>query len=242
MLFTKQVRHGVSSLHLRVFSDVTHIHFAPLLTTIKWKSTATSHPPYKQFNKLKKLSRKEEAEQQGIASRNRLQYLDLKYGIITPSTKKILDVGFAPGHWMSYVIDRISQLHNVEDTKLHTVGVHILGFDILFKNPPLGTSSIQGNIFSKLSHENIVQHFQEIASKQNQLQFAHEVNDDINHKSYFAQEIDESQLAKKMEELTILDKSKQLEDNGKWIWSLVIWHVQGDNKVGFMIIRRQIRT
>lgn len=146
--------------------------------------------------------------------------MDLKYNIITPTTKKILDVGFAPGNWMSYIVDRVCQIHDIEDTKLHTVGVHILGFDILFKSPPLGTSSIQGNIFSKLSHENVVHHFQEVANKQNQSQFQNEVDNDIDHKSYFAQEIDESQLTKTMDQLTISEASKFSKDN--WKLDLII--------------------
>lgn len=123
---------------------------------------------------------------------------------------------------MSYLVDRVCQIHNVEDAKLHTIGVHVLGFDILFKNPPLGTSSIQGNIFSKLSHQNVMQHFQEIASKQKQHQFHSEVNDEINHKSYFAQEIDESLLTKSMGELSISERTKSVSLENNWKVDLVI--------------------
>lgn len=232
MLLIKQPHHVGLSFCVRLFSNSPCVQFSPSLSNIKWKPTTTtatstststsSHPPYKRFNKLKKLSRKEEAEQQRIASRNRLEHLDLKYHIITPSTKKILDIGFAPGHWMSYLVDRVCQIHNVEDAKLHTIGVHVLGFDILFKNPPLGTSSIQGNIFSKLSHQNVMQHFQEIASKQKQHQFHSEVNDEINHKSYFAQEIDESLLTKSMGELSISERTKSVSLENNWKVDLVI--------------------
>ncbi|KAI5968113.1 hypothetical protein CANMA_002615 [Candida margitis] len=243
ILFTKQLpRIEIVVANLRVFSNSACSQFTPSVASSKWKAdpssvTATTtttttsssssphnHPPYKRFDKLKKLSRKEEAEQYRIASRNRLQHLDLKYSIVTASTKKILDIGFAPGHWLSYLVDRVCQLHEVEDTKLHTVGVHILGFDILFKNPPLGTSSIQGNIFSKLSHDNVIQHFSEIPSKQSQLQLQVGVNEEIDHKSYFAQEIDESQLTKSLGQLAISEKTESAskESAGNWKVDLVI--------------------
>ena len=41
----------------------------------------------------------------------------------------------------------MAKLHNISDPgKIHQK-CHILGFDILFGSPPIGVSSIQGNIF-----------------------------------------------------------------------------------------------
>ncbi|KAI5959257.1 MRM2 [Candida theae] len=240
MLYTKQAHHAeLFTRSLLSGSSVIYQVPSSPAANLKWKSTTTTttkpQPPYKQFNKLKKLSRKEEAEQQAIAARNSLQHLDLKYDILTPSTKKVLDIGFAPGHWMSYIVDRISQLHNVESTKLHTVGVHILGFDILFKSPPLGTSSIQGNIFSKLSHENVINHFKEIANKQTQSQLTPHIDDDIDHKSYFAQEIDESQLIKRMKGLSISNGNVSRTSEINWKVDLIVSELSrpGKQQSGF---------
>lgn len=67
-----------------------------------------------------------------------------------------------------------------------------------------------------------MQHFQEIASKQKQHQFHSEVNDEINHKSYFAQEIDESLLTKSMGELSISERTKSVSLENNWKVDLVI--------------------
>ena len=115
---------------------------------------------------VKKITRQLEAELAEIEYTDKLAYLDAKYRLITPETKKVLDIGFSPGHWMNYVVEQMCELHNVAQDKLYTKDVMILGFDLLFKNPPAGTSSIQGNIFSKFAQALVVNHFKECEFKQ----------------------------------------------------------------------------
>ncbi|KAI5956943.1 MRM2 [Candida jiufengensis] len=149
-------------------------------------SPHSSH--YKTFPKLKKITRAEEAELQKIESQKKFQFLDNKYDIIDYKTKKILDIGFAPGNWLNYVVEKLIKINHVKDYKLFSKNIYVLGFDILFKNPPLGTSSIQGNIFSKLSSNNIINHFKNIELNSQKYKLINQSSEELIQKSYFEQE------------------------------------------------------
>ncbi|CAI5760520.1 unnamed protein product [Candida verbasci] len=88
--------------------------------------------------------------------------LDTEFEIFNVNQRKILNLGFAPGLWLEYMIQKLSSLQNIDEDKISTK-CNILNFDILFKSVPVGTSTIQGNIFSKRSHELVNQHFKDVS-------------------------------------------------------------------------------
>ncbi|KAK6203296.1 FtsJ-like methyltransferase-domain-containing protein [Scheffersomyces amazonensis] len=88
--------------------------------------------------------------------------IDKQFNIFNRSVRKVLDLGFMPGNWTDYAKKRLLQFHDLDEEHFHNK-CHIVGFDLLYGTPPPGISSIQGNIYSKLSHENILNHFKEIA-------------------------------------------------------------------------------
>ena len=126
---------------------------------------------------------------------SKIKALDRQFKILNKSQTKILELGFIPSNWLIYIRDTMAKLHNISDPgKIHQK-CHILGFDILFGSPPIGVSSIQGNIFSKLAHKNIINHFKEISWTQ--LRDKRQLELDIDPKSYFSREQDESMIIDK---------------------------------------------
>lgn len=113
-------------------------------------------------NSSKKPSRQERIDRVNIGNRSKLQEVDNEFGIFNMGVTRVLDVGFVPGNWSEFARHRLCQVHGVDEEKFHEK-CHILGFDILFGTPPLGVSSMQGNIFSKSAQELIAIHFKDIA-------------------------------------------------------------------------------
>lgn len=126
---------------------------------------------------------------------SKIKNLDRRFKILNKSQTKILELGFIPSNWLIYIRDTVARLHNLSDPEKIHQKCHILGFDILFGSPPIGVSSIQGNIFSKLAHKNIVNHFKEISWTQ--LRDQRQLELDIDPKSYFSREQDESMIIDK---------------------------------------------
>ncbi|KAI5963159.1 uncharacterized protein KGF55_002951 [Candida pseudojiufengensis] len=190
------------------------IKFLSSSTSTKTSVTPQFSSHYKRFEKFKKITRAEEAELQKIEDQKKLQFLDNKYDIINKDTKKVLDIGFAPGNWLNYMVDKLIQINQIKDNKLFSKKIHILGVDILFKNPPLGTSSIQGNIFSNFIHKNIIQHFKNIEINSFKYNLINETQDQLIQKSYFEQESEESsasdeemlKISNKLQNLSISEK------------------------------------
>lgn len=89
------------------------------------------------------------AKLQGYRSRAayKLLELDLKFNLIGRSTKNIVDLGFAPGAWTQVVLGKLATL----GVKSHRV----VGVDLLNCSPPEGSHFIQGDIFSKTTHQEI---------------------------------------------------------------------------------------
>lgn len=115
-------------------------------------------------NPKTKLSRQERIDRINMRNRSKLQDLDNEFGIFNGDVTKVLDLGFVPGNWSEFARYRLCQVHGVDEDKFHEK-CHILGFDILFGTPPLGVSSMQGNIFSKSAHGLIMLHFKDIAMR-----------------------------------------------------------------------------
>ncbi|CAK9440053.1 uncharacterized protein LODBEIA_P41530 [Lodderomyces beijingensis] len=171
-------------------------------------------PRYKSFDKFRKLTRREEAEAIGQEYQYKIHHLDHTYNLVNSTTTKILEIGFAPGHFLQYIIDRLCDIHRVDQDKLHLRGIMVLGFDILFSRPPVGASSIQGNVFSKFSRGLVEGHFRDAARKRKRAVPAdletRDDDDELVKMSYFDRERQEAmvrELAVEMGKLKIDDAS-----------------------------------
>ncbi|CAN3372309.1 hypothetical protein DIURU_004566 [Diutina rugosa] len=93
-----------------------------------------------------------------MAMQAKLHRLDQQHHLFTPEVKTVIDVGYAPGNWSQYSKFRLCDVHRIEEDKFNDT-CHLLGVDILFSTPPVkGMSCIQGNIFSKLTHDIVARH------------------------------------------------------------------------------------
>lgn len=70
------------------------------------------------------------------------------FNIFNDEVKRAVDLGSAPGNWLLFAQSELLRVHNVDPIKLNTKCT-LVGFDLLFCQPPKGTYSIQGNIYSQ---------------------------------------------------------------------------------------------
>lgn len=91
-----------------------------------------------------------EAKERDFKSRAafKLLQIDAKFKLFAPD-QHIVDLGFAPGAWSQVAYERTGKTGT------------ILGIDILPSQPIPGVSSMQANILSKQTHENIRKFFLE---------------------------------------------------------------------------------
>lgn len=147
-------------------------------------------------------SRQELIDRVNMRNRSKLQDVDNEFGIFNAGVTRVLDLGFVPGNWSEYTRYRLCQVHGIDEEKFHEK-CHILGFDILFGTPPLGISTMQGNIFSKSAHELVRMHFKDIAVrtavKSNKMN-----KEGMNEfqQSYFFEEQSESLIEQQLNELS----------------------------------------
>lgn len=80
----------------------------------------------------------------------KLLEIDTKFKLIGPNCKNIVDLGFAPGAWSQVVLAK---------AKSKGVTPTVLGVDLIECSPPEGAHFIQGDIFSKKTHSEIVDFF-----------------------------------------------------------------------------------
>lgn len=92
------------------------------------------------------------SKSEGFRSRAayKLIEIDNKYKLFGKSCKNMVDLGFAPGAWTQVALAR---------SKSRNVRPNILGVDLLHCSPPEGASFLQGDIFSKKTHSEIVDYF-----------------------------------------------------------------------------------
>lgn len=74
-----------------------------------------------------------------------------KFKLFDKSSRNILDLGFAPGAWTQVAISRM---------KAKNLPCKILGVDLINCSPPQGSSFIQGDVFSKKTHREILDFFE----------------------------------------------------------------------------------
>lgn len=88
----------------------------------------------------------------GYRSRAAYKLLEMnqKYKIFRKSTSNIVDLGFAPGAWTQVALASASQLEKKPK---------ILGVDLIDCAPPKGSHFIQGDIFSRKTHQDIDEFF-----------------------------------------------------------------------------------
>lgn len=95
-------------------------------------------------------SKKSKSEGYRSRAAYKLIEIDNKYKLFGKSCKSIVDLGFAPGAWTQVALAR-SKSKNVQPS--------ILGVDLLDCSPPEGATFLQGDIFSKKTHSEIVDYF-----------------------------------------------------------------------------------
>lgn len=113
----------------------------------RWKSSASSS---RWINRQETDFYTRQAKVNNYKSRAafKLLQIDDKYHLFNPNKHtNVLDLGAAPGAWNQVALDRC-----------HT-GSTIVGVDILPYDPPMGVTSIQGNILSKMTHNLIRETF-----------------------------------------------------------------------------------
>lgn len=81
----------------------------------------------------------------------KLMELDDKFLLFKRSTRRIVDLGFAPGAWTQVAMQRMARFgHNPS----------ILGVDIIQCSPPGGAHFLLGDIFSKKTHREIQEFYE----------------------------------------------------------------------------------
>lgn len=90
--------------------------------------------------------------------------LDRHFNLFRPSVHKVVDLGFAPGHWLTYARDALLHVHGVATERIADKCT-LIGLDLLFAQPPAGTICTQGNVFSESAHRAVVELLQDAAMR-----------------------------------------------------------------------------
>lgn len=153
-----------------------------------------------------KLTRQQKIDNVNIESQSQLYYIDKEFGLFNRNVTKVLDLGYVPGNWLEVARYKMCEVLQIDESDLNEQCT-LLGFDILFGTPPLGTSSIQGNIFSKTSHRDIVAFFKDMELKRQEKMYKKNKIDDDFDNSYFAKEqIDIESLGHHMQQMDLNEK------------------------------------
>lgn len=107
------------------------------------------------FYSTKKKTRNERIAEEDYFAHSSIFRLNQEFNFITKEVSKVIDLGYAPGNWLQYIQNCLLNVHDVDLHKLFTKCT-VIGVDLLFCQAPLGTHSIQGNIFSQKTHSNIM--------------------------------------------------------------------------------------
>lgn len=157
-----------------------------------------------------KLTRREKIERINLQSHTKLYYIDDKFKIFNENVTKVVDLGCVPGNWSQFAKNRLCEVHGLEEEDFKKK-CSLLGVDILFGTPSRGTSYIQGNLYSKLTHYNIIHHFKELAVRQRLPNVYSNKDQEADNNSYLAKEQDQS-FYSQLDELTLDMENLSLED------------------------------
>lgn len=93
-----------------------------------------------------------QSKSEGYRSRAayKLIEIDSKFRLFGKNTRNVVDLGFAPGAWTQVALAQC---------KSKGITPNILGVDLINCSPPAGALFLQGDIFSKKTHEQIVEFF-----------------------------------------------------------------------------------
>lgn len=130
---------------------------------LQWKSCRRLHPLPRGsslINILKrhastKFTRQEKIDSLNLLSRGRLSQLDSRFDLFNENVTKVVDLGYSPGNWLKYAREALLVVHSIETKKIHQKCT-LVGLDIVIGNHPEGTFTTQGNIMSKLAHQNVI--------------------------------------------------------------------------------------
>lgn len=112
---------------------------------IRWKSKSLARWLDRQSSDVHTLQAK--AEHYRSRAAYKLIEINDKFRVLRGS-RRIVDLGFAPGAWTQVALEKCGRNNT-----------NILGVDLIPCVPPEGALFIQGDIFSKKTHEQIVSHF-----------------------------------------------------------------------------------
>lgn len=125
-----------------------HICFARFNIGARYKSKSSTN----WLNRQKTDIHTVQSKLENYRSRAAYKLIEIndKFRLINNSSRNILDLGFAPGAWTQVVLNEI---------KRQNIMSRVLGVDLINCSPPPGSSFIQGDIFSKKTHQNIREFF-----------------------------------------------------------------------------------
>lgn len=165
---------------------------------IRWKKSIDSLRIWRRSawsggNTEKVSSRQQKIHDINMTSQSKLYHIDNKFNIFNDRVTRVLDLGYVPGNWLEFAKFRLCSVYGLEEIDINDK-CDLLGFDLLFGTPPLGTSSIQGNIYSKTSHESMAQFFKDAALRRKDEDMKNLSKVDELNKSYFVKEQTEIEM------------------------------------------------
>lgn len=140
-----------------------------------------------------KPTRQQKIAEAGFSAYSAIAALNHRYQLFNPNVTKVVDLGFAPGHWLTFARDALVLVHNVPIEEIHSTCT-LIGLDILFAQPPMGTISTQGNIYSQAAHTAIEGLLKDAAFRR--------LRGILAPDSYVAKESAESELEEQVSSLT----------------------------------------
>ncbi|WEJ97343.1 2' O-ribose methyltransferase [Yamadazyma tenuis] len=130
-----------------------------------------------------------------MRSQSKLYHINEEFQIFNRHVTKILDLGYVPGNWLEFSKLKMCEVHGLPEDQINS-RCHFLGFDILMSPPPPYTSSMQGNVFSKAAHKQIIDHFKELALREKLIE-----PETDSQNSYFVNEQTDSRIDEELEKL-----------------------------------------
>lgn len=158
-----------------------------------------------------KPSRQDRINKINMTSQSKLYHINNEFNIFNNKVTKILDLGFAPGNWLAFSKLKMCEVYGLEETNINKK-CNFLGFDLLISTPPVGTSTLQGNIFSKASHLQIIEQFKEFALKKLVNELPEETSYFVTEQSDSLIEKDLGKIEEGMSKLALGDNEASAED------------------------------
>lgn len=158
-----------------------------------------------------KPTRQDRINKVNMTSQSKLYHIDNEFKIFNKQVSGILDLGFAPGNWLAFAKLKMCEVYGLEEVNINEK-CNFLGFDLLVSTPPVGTSVLQGNIFSKACHKQITELFKEFALKKTEQQPEEEASylSTEQQDTLFEQELED--MERGLKELTVNDTKVSIED------------------------------